>query len=70
MIKWVVVAGIIHGKVGEQWIGTLERKEDGYYDWYPDLRPGYIPSYVLHAIADKLDILNEEWDEEVRRDAG
>lgn len=42
--------------------GKLEPKEDGFWDWYPELRPGYIPAYVLKSILDKLNELNEEWE--------
>jgi hypothetical protein len=49
--------------INTHYAGTLEPKEDGYWDWYPQLNnPGYIPAYILRSIADKLDELNKEWD--------
>jgi len=58
--------------VNRVYSGTLEMKEDGYYDWYPSFpsTSGYIPSWVLRAISDKLDELNKDWDEQVEFDAG
>jgi hypothetical protein len=48
--------------------GTFEVKEDGYWDWYPNLsHTGYIPSWFLHAIANKLDELNKPWDDEINK---
>lgn len=43
-------------------LGQLFAKEDGFYDWWPtQWNGGYIPSYILREIADKLDELNQEW---------
>lgn len=53
----------INVKINNIYIGELAVKEDGYWDWYPKPRPGYIPSWVLRAIADKLDEINKPWDE-------
>jgi hypothetical protein len=39
--------------------------DDGYYEFWPDLRGGYIPVWALRSIADKLDELNKEWHEHV-----
>ena len=55
-------------RVNNKFAGTLEPKEDGYWDWYPDLRPGYIPSWVLHAIANKLDEINQDWDSQIQKE--
>lgn len=52
-------------------IGDFLMSEDGYYNWWPvPERDGYIPSYMLRAIADELDKLNKDWDEQVQNDAG
>lgn len=57
-------------RVNNTYAGEIAPKEDGYWDWYPDLKPGYIPAWILHSIANKLDELNKEWDEQVQRDVG
>lgn len=58
-------------RINNQYAGCLEIKEDGYWDWWPDPgRHGYIPAYILRAIADKLDELNKDWDNQVQMDAG
>lgn len=62
--------GIFKVKINKVSCGTLEPKEDGYWDWYPVLRTGYIPAWVLRAIADKLDEINKLWDEQVKQDVG
>ncbi len=56
--------GIYKVTINSQDAGTLEPKEDGYWDWYPLLKPGYIPSTVLRQIANYLDNINKDWDEE------
>ena len=48
-------------------LGELYQEVDGYYVWWPDDRRGYLEARILRAIADKLDELNEEWDQEVKR---
>jgi len=68
MIEFVAYPQNYNVRVNNIYCGTLEPKEDGYWDWYPELRPGYIPSWVLRAIADKLDEVNAEWDEKVNED--
>ena len=69
MINYIfdISRGIYKVVINSQNAGTLEPKEDGYWDWYPHLKPGYIPSYVLKHIANFLDNLNEKWDEEVQK---
>lgn len=56
-------------RVNGIYAGTLESKEDGFWDWWPEMRPGYIPAWVLHAIANKLDELNKDWDDQVNNNA-
>ena len=45
-------------------------KEDGYYDYWPlpSRNYGCLPAYILRAMADALDDLNEEWDAQVQMD--
>lgn len=42
-------------------LGEVFPKEDGYNDFWPELRGGYWPAHMLRAIADLLDELNREW---------
>lgn len=48
--------------------GSLYMEVDGFYVWWPNERPGFIGSDFLHAIADKLDELNKEWQEKIDSD--
>lgn len=47
-------------------IGEFLMKEDGYFDYWPEKRDGYIPSYMLRTLADELDKLNENWDKSIQ----
>lgn len=50
-------------------LGELMKKDDGYYDWWPNqYLSGYWPSNVLREIADKLDELNKPWHDTVKRE--
>lgn len=49
------------------YIGDFLRKEDGYFDFWPDLKGGFWPSYMLRALADKLDELNKPWDDDIKK---
>lgn len=46
--------------------GELYREVDGYYVYWPSDRRGYLSAEFLRELADKLDELNKNWDEEVR----
>lgn len=48
-------------------LGEILPKEDGYFDFWPDLNGGYWPSYMLRTIADKIDELNKPWNDEVNK---
>lgn len=50
------------------YLGDFIMKEDGYYDFWPELRGGYWPSYLLRELANALDLLNEEWDKTIQND--
>lgn len=43
-------------------MGIMYMEVDGYYVFQPHLRAGYWAAYVMRAIADTLDKLNEPWD--------
>lgn len=50
-------------------LGDLVMMEDGYYQFFPDLkRGGYWPTWMLRRIAYLVDVINDEWDECVRKD--
>lgn len=46
-------------------LGQILAKEDGFYDFWPELNGGYWEAHVLRAIADKLDEMNKPWQEEI-----
>jgi hypothetical protein len=46
-------------------MGEVFVKEDGFYDWWPDKKGGYLPAEVLYAIAQTLDDLNEPYRKEL-----
>ena len=47
-------------------IGEVFSKEDGFYDFWPDdALHGYWPAYMLRAIADLLDEMNEPYQKEL-----
>jgi len=46
-------------------IGEFLKKEDGYFDFWPKLGGGYWRSCILRDLANHLDALNKEWDDEI-----
>lgn len=53
----------------DKFLGMFERDIDGYFYFAENNRvSGYWSSYVLRAIADKLDEINKDWDEQIKRD--
>ena len=49
------------------YLGDFAKDVDGYYYYWPSPYPnGSWPAYALRMIADKLDELNKEWDDEIR----
>jgi len=49
-------------------LGEVFSDVDGYQKFWPELRGGYWDTWVLREIADYVDSLNKEWDEQVRKD--
>lgn len=49
-------------------VGRFELGDDGYFTYWPLLRPGCWPSEFMREIADTLDDLNKEWDAQVQND--
>lgn len=43
-------------------VGELYMEVDGYFVYWPSENKGFIEAWFLHAIADKLDEMNAEWD--------
>lgn len=60
------IEGSIRVRVNGVNCGDLDMGDDGFWQWYPAMRPGYIPSWMLRQIADKVDALNAEWDAQLR----
>lgn len=46
-------------------LGEVFAKEDGLYDFWPELRCGFWPAHLLRSIADLLDEMNREWEQEL-----
>lgn len=49
-------------------IGNFIVSDDGYFYYSPLTNPGLFSSYTLKLISDKLEELNEQWDEKVKND--
>jgi len=55
---------------GKKRIGEALMLEDGYYYFLPLPEHGTLAPYTLRAIAELLDELNKDWDEEVKESLG
>lgn len=52
----------------DRFLGMFERDIDGYFYFLSDYnKQGSWSSYVLRAIADKLDEINKDWDEQIKK---
>jgi hypothetical protein len=49
-------------------LGQVLAKEDGFYDFWPELNGGYWPAHMLRAIADMLDEMNYTWEQTIAND--
>lgn len=50
-------------------VGRLLMDVDGFFYYWPSMNlSGCYASYILHEIADTLDELNREWEEQLERD--
>jgi hypothetical protein len=58
---------IYHIIVNKVLIGTAEPTMSGTYEYFPIARDGYIPSWLLKAIAKGIDELNTPYEEELAR---
>lgn len=50
--------------------GEIICMEDGYYQFWPEVKHGYWPTWAMRQIADKVDSMNEEWDAKVQAELG
>ena len=48
-------------------VGEILMKEDGFFDWWPEQRGGYLPSHFLRAVAEILDEMNAPYEAELER---
>lgn len=54
--------------VNRHFLGNLSKTESGFYQWFPPKTTnGYITSWILKELYEKLDKLNEEWELEVSK---
>ena len=64
------IQGVYEVHFNKKRIGTFLIQDDGYYGFYTESDSGYWSSYALRLIADKLDEVNKEWDDQVKKDIG
>lgn len=50
------------------YLGDILMKEDGFYDFWPDLKGGCWPEHLLRTIADELHTLNIPWEQQIEKD--
>ena len=67
MLKFTIsptnnVYSVTYNKVD---VGELYQEIDGYYVWDPADLQGYLSAWFLRDIANKLDDLNRDWNEEL-----
>jgi len=46
-------------------VGDIQMDVDGYYYYWPIMKPGFWASHFMRAVADKLDELNAPYDKEL-----
>lgn len=54
----------------QKYLGIVAVQDDGYFQFFSNEPSGYWSSYALRLIADKLDEMNKEWDEQVKKEIG
>lgn len=64
MASNVLTVEFTNGKL----LGEFYREVDGYYVFDPESGSGYWPEWLLRALADELEELNKEWNEQVERE--
>ena len=53
-----------------QYIGDVFQGDDGYYAWWPTQNGGCYSQYFLWSMSERLKMLNEKWNQEVRKRSG
>jgi hypothetical protein len=51
-------------------IGDIVKDDSGYYIYWPQQPGGFLDSFHLHWLAEHLDEINKEWDEQIAKDLG
>lgn len=49
-------------------LGQFLCKEDGFYDFWPELNGGFWDEHILLSLATALNELNEEWQHQIDND--
>ena len=62
--------GVYKVYFNQKFLGIFAVQDDGYLQFLTDEPSGYWSSYALRLIADKLDEMNKEWDDQVKKDIG
>lgn len=65
-----VIDGVYLVYFNKKKLGEFVVQDDGFFGFYTSEPSGYWSSYALRLIADKLDELNKEWDDQVKKDIG
>ena len=63
-----VIDGVYLVYFNKKKLGEFVVQDDGFFGFYTSEPSGYWSSYALRLIADKLDELNKEWDDQVKKD--
>lgn len=68
MFDYNPISRVYTVKVGNTLVGELYAEADGFYVFDPIVgRTGYWPEWMLRSIADKLQEVNKEWQEEITK---
>jgi NAD(P)H-nitrite reductase large subunit len=46
-------------------VGEIIALEDGFYNFFPEMRGGCWPSWALRELADVMDEMNEPWQKQI-----
>lgn len=65
-----VIDGVYLVYFNKKRLGEFIVQDDGFFGFHTSEPSGYWSSYALRLIADKLDEMNKEWDEQVKKDIG
>jgi hypothetical protein len=64
-VNWLAVF------VNNKFAGEISKTEDGFFRYFPDWSSdSYVPTWFLRGVADKIDKLNKDWQEEVDKFSG